>query len=187
MKHNRRNSITYIALVVAVVLPCAVYFCLHRHYSDKVDAMQNAHFILVDKASMTLSLYDYWGERLMCYPVACGLSLGDKQCSGDMRTPEGIFHVVGVEDAAQWTHDFGDGRGETPGAYGPFFIRLECPGFTGIGIHGTCFPESLGTRATEGCIRLDNDDLRRLVPNVRPGMLVVVLPSADDILAAREQ
>ena len=54
------------------------------------------------------------------------------------------------------------------------------PGHTGIGIHGTHAPESIGTRATEGCIRLNNDDLERLVDLIYPPLSVVITPSARD-------
>ena len=59
------------------------------------------------------------------------------------------------------------------------------PGHKGIGIHGTHKPESIGTRDTEGCIRLHNDDLRQLVGHVRVGMTVVILPSWRDALAGQ--
>ncbi|MCR5176958.1 MAG: L,D-transpeptidase, partial [Anaerovibrio sp.] len=63
--------------------------------------------------------------------------------------------------AGDWTHDFGDGKGEIPGAYGKWFISLNT-GWDGIGIHGTHDPASVGTNASEGCIRLRNHDLEEL-------------------------
>ena len=71
------------------------------------------------------------------------------------------------------------------GAYGPYFIRLLTPPHRGIGIHGTHAPESIGTRATEGCIRMNNDDLRELRPYVEPGMKVEILTSEADKAASR--
>ncbi len=44
------------------------------------------------------------------------------------------------------------------------------------GIHGTPFPESIGTRATEGCIRLRNEDITDLKGRVRVGTTVIILP-----------
>jgi lipoprotein-anchoring transpeptidase ErfK/SrfK len=72
-------------------------------------------------------------------------------------------------------HDFGDGKGPVSGAYGPWFIRLET-GWKGIGIHGTHDPGSTGTRASEGCIRMKNDDLLRIVDETSPGTVVVIKP-----------
>ena len=50
------------------------------------------------------------------------------------------------------------------------------PGFRDIGIHGTPFPESIGTRATEGCIRLRNEDILDLKQRVKVGTVVIILP-----------
>ena len=98
-----------------------------------------------------------------------------------MRTPEGIFYVSEIENATTWGHDFKDGKGRIEGAYGPWFIRLEVPGHKGIGIHGTHKPESIGTRDTEGCVRLQNADIDDLRKRVHVGMVVVVVPSLADL------
>ena len=180
MSNSRRHIILYAALGIAIVLPYVGFFCLHKWYTDKAGDIKNARFIIVDKSSMTLSLFDYRGVEMMNIPVACGQVFGDKQKRGDMRTPEGVFRVATIEDASEWKHDFGDGNGEIEGAYGPLFIRLNCGEHKGIGIHGTHLPESLGTRASEGCIRLNNDDLLMLSKQVHPGMVVAVLPPAED-------
>lgn len=95
------------------------------------------------------------------FGVAVGKNRGRKQRAGDNRTPEGMFRIIQIQDSSYWTHDFRDGKGEIKGAYGPWFIRLET-GWRGIGIHGTHDPASIGTNASEGCIRLTNDDLRTL-------------------------
>lgn len=95
------------------------------------------------------------------FDIAVGKNKGQKQKVGDNRTPEGMFKIIQIQNAGYWTHDFRDGKGEIKGAYGPWFIRLET-GWKGIGIHGTHDPASVGTNATEGCIRLRNDELSRL-------------------------
>lgn len=64
--------------------------------------------------------------------------------------------------------------------YGPYFIRLLTPPHEGIGIHGTNDEASIGSRASAGCIRLHNDDLRRLLRYVRIGMPVFITPSECD-------
>lgn len=133
-----------------------------------------ADHIVISKQTMTLKLYDT-GNRLICsFPVATGKNLGNKRRVGDMKTPEGEFTVQQIQPAAHWTHDFGDGKGVIEGCYGNWFIRLKTPPHTGIGIHGTHAPESIGTRATEGCIRLHNNDLDSLKPMVRVGMRVTI-------------
>lgn len=180
LMNKKRHINLYIALGIAVVLPYIGFWGICKWYVNKAEGIKNARFIIADKSSMTLSLYDYRGEELMKVPMACGMAFGNKQKRGDMRTPEGIFHVEGIEDASKWTHDFNDGNGEIEGAYGPLFIRLSCPSHKGIGIHGTHLPGSIGTRASEGCIRIDNDDLMQVAKYVHPGMIVAILPSQED-------
>ena len=146
-----------------------------------------AAYIIISKQDFTLSLYDS-DDRLVCrFPVAVGKNYGNKQRSGDMKTPEGDFSIQQIQPASDWGHDFGDGKGWIPNCYGNWFIRLKTPPHRGIGIHGTHAPESIGTRATEGCIRLRNADLDSLKPLVRVGMSVAILPSDADREADAEQ
>ena len=120
--------------------------------------------ILINKSSHTLSLLK--GDKLIKnYPVATGRNTGDKQRVGDNRTPTGKFKIVSIENASSWSHDFRDGKGKIAGAYGPWFLRLDAKGWRGIGIHGTHDPNSRGTNATEGCIRLSNEDIAELKEN----------------------
>ena len=120
--------------------------------------------ILINKSSHTLSLLK--GDKLIKnYPVATGKNTGDKQRVGDNRTPTGNFKIISIENASSWTHDFRDGKGKIAGAYGPWFLRLDAKGWRGIGIHGTHDPNSRGTNATEGCIRLSNEDIAELKEN----------------------
>ena len=141
--------------------------------------------ISISKQTMELTLYDANNHIIKRYPIACGKNLGNKVKVGDMRTPEGNFSVQEIVNSSHWQHDFKDGKGMIAGAYGPYFIRLLTPPHRGIGIHGTHAPESIGTRATEGCIRMNNDDLRELRPYVEPGMKVEILTSEADKAASR--
>ncbi|MDR1651814.1 MAG: L,D-transpeptidase [Synergistaceae bacterium] len=129
--------------------------------------------VIVDKSSYTMEVFRD-GRAVRRYGVAVGLNAGDKRRVGDMRTPEGEFPIVQIQNASDWTHDFRDGKGQVRGAYGPYFIRLGTPGWTGIGIHGTHAPASIGTNVTEGCIRLGNDDVAELRRIVKIGDKVII-------------
>lgn len=143
------------------------------------DASKAEH-IVVSKQTMTLSLYDS-DDLLICrFGIAAGKNYGNKQRSGDMKTPEGDFYIEQIQAAHTWGHDFGDGKGYIPNCYGNWFLRLKTPPHRGIGIHGTHDPASIGTRATEGCIRLENSDLDSLKQLVRVGMRVRIEPSSLD-------
>ena len=132
-------------------------------------------FIFISKIDMTLTLVNSQGKVVVSYPIACGMNTGQKYMAGDHKTPEGYFLLEKIHDSANWGHDFHDGNGFIKHAYGPYFLRLKT-GFQGIGIHGTHAPNSIGTRATEGCIRLENENVAALEQLVTLGMPVIIGP-----------
>jgi lipoprotein-anchoring transpeptidase ErfK/SrfK len=134
--------------------------------------------ILVKKGEYKLYLLDK-GQPVAVWGVALGKNAGQKTVSGDMKTPDGTFEVDEIDNASTWTHDFGDGKGEIKGAYGPWFLSLNTDKLSGgkwggIGIHGTHDPNSIGTRASEGCIRLQNENLLKLKSVVKVGTKVTI-------------
>ena len=138
-------------------------------------------FIVISKMEQKLYVCEAVGEdtvRLAEYPVCMGKNLGPKERKGDMKTPESTwdkpFEITEIVDASKWTHDFGDGRGQIL-AYGNWFMRLKT-GFSGIGIHGSTNNESsVPGRASEGCIRLNDNDLDTLKEQYAfVGMKVVI-------------
>jgi len=167
-------------LVCVMVGATISWIVCHYHYKSEIRHLNNPRLLLVSKQEMRLRLIDYQGEELFAADIACGLNYGNKRKPGDMRTPEGVFSISKIHDSSSWTHDFGDGKGEIKGAYGPYFIRLAVPGHRGIGIHGTHDSLSIGTRVTEGCVRLKNEDLKELVSLLEIPMTVVITPSAQD-------
>ena len=140
-------------------------------------------FIIIDKPALHLSVYEPQdGDTVLIarYPVCVGKNYGQKEKSGDMKTPEctfdNPFSITEIKPASNWTHDFGDGRGAIL-AYGNWFMRLKTPGHKGIGIHGSTNNESsVPGRGSEGCIRLLNDDLDELKEHYAfVGMKVIIL------------
>lgn len=151
---------------------------------ENVKQADSQYRISISKQTMELTLYDSDNQIVKRYPIACGKNYGNKVKVGDLRTPEGNFTVQEIVNSSHWQHDFKDGKGMIPGAYGPYFIRLTTPPHRGIGIHGTHDDASIGTRATEGCIRMHNNDLRELRPYVKVGMKVEILTSEADKAAS---
>ena len=146
----------------------------------------NAKYLIhIHKQSYRLELYEKNQDKpVRTYGIAVAKNSGDKQRTGDNRTPtswgnavdipksykgakagvtskEVLFRVEEVCDASDWAHDFHDGKGVIQGAYGPWFISLDT-GWDGIGIHGTHDPASIETMASEGCIRLKNSEVAEL-------------------------
>ncbi len=168
---------------IILALPLLLLIGVSYWYYKQLDAVRNSKFIIINKADMTLSQYNYRGDILHKFKVATGKNFGDKTKKGDCKTPEGVFTIDEVVDASSWTHDFKDDElGTITGAYGPYFIRLKVPGQKGIGIHGTHDNSSLGKRASEGCIRLNNKDLSQLVADINANAIVVITPGIEDVV-----
>lgn len=176
----------------------------YKLITDKSKDITNEHnaknkIILVDKQTQKLTVYDAFYGPIKTFDVSTGENPGNKFIKGDLKTPEGVFPIIGVEDASDWTYDFNDGKGPVEGAYGPLFIRLkvdfqnifnnlrfdfkftEKKEFTGIGIHGTNRNDLIGKRASHGCIRLRNEDLIDLKKYLEPGSLVLIIPGKLDL------
>lgn len=132
------------------------------------------NYIVVSKQKLMLYVVNTKQDTLCAINCAVGTNYGNKQEKGDKKTPEGTFKITKIQKSKTWTHDFNDGFGYRKGAYGPWFFRLKVPNFVGIGIHGTCFPNSIGTRSSEGCIRLRNEDILILKQFVYIGMKCII-------------
>lgn len=157
-------------------------------YAGKLLASEYSRFLVVDKASMRVLLYDRYGQEVKAYDMACAKNYGTKHKKADSRTPEGFFSVEGIYNSTDWLFTDDDGRtSKKKGQFGPRFIRLRIPGTSQIGIHGTCSPWSIGHRASHGCIRLTNENILELVELVEPGMPAIVLPGKRDRAVNREE
>lgn len=143
-------------------------------------------FIVVSKKDYYLYVYEPQGRDtvlLARYDIAVARMRGQKRIADDFRTPHGLFRVTKIEDATQWCHDFSDGRGELP-SYGSYFLRLNVAGFKGIGIHGSTNNDaSVPGRASEGCIRLHDADVKDLAEHYAyVGMKVLIKADLVDDL-----
>lgn len=157
----------------------------HRTVYAQAQNRENCFFVVSKVHPEHLNVYEVMDADTLLrasYPVCIALNRGQKERRGDCKTPESHpgkpFRITQIQDASAWEHDFGDGRGSIP-AYGHWFLRLETPGFTGIGIHGsTNNRESIRVgRGSEGCIRLLDEDIIHLKEHyARVGTPVIILP-----------
>lgn len=163
------------------------------------------YLIHIHKKGFQLDLFEKGKQDpIRTYGIAVAKYDGDKQRTGDNRTPTSWGNVVAIPssykgavvgvssskipfrveeivDASSWSHDFGDGKGVIEKAYGPWFISLDT-GWDGIGIHGTHDSKSIGTKASEGCIRLKNEDvseLKEIIYSSNKGIGTRVIISED--------
>ena len=93
------RKILWMVLALLVLTPYIGLYAVKCWYDDKINDIANARFIIVDKEKLQLHLMDYQGNEEKTYGVCCGKNYGNKQVIGDMKTPEGIFHITDIEDA----------------------------------------------------------------------------------------
>jgi lipoprotein-anchoring transpeptidase ErfK/SrfK len=105
-------------------------------------------------------LYLYNGDELFkIYNVGVGRQ---------GRTPEGTFIIKGKQKNPIW---YNEGKaipfGSKENVLGTRWMALKPTGDTnqhlsGYGIHGTWLPETIGTKSSNGCIRMKNNDVNEL-------------------------
>lgn len=118
--------------------------------------------VTVDKAKNTLVLYS--GDvPVKKYSVATG----KKNC-----TPVGTFKITDKLVNPTW---FKTGAILPPGspknALGTRWMGFDKPAY---GIHGTIEPKTIGTQASEGCIRMLNEDVEELYSIIPVGTKVTI-------------
>lgn len=117
-----------------------------------LDVFNSEYNITVDLEQKELTLKQ--GERFIkVYPVAVG--------KPSTPTPTGTWKII------QKTVNPG-------GPFGARWMRLSIP-WGGYGIHGTDEPESIGTAASHGCIRMYNEDVIELYDIVPLGTVVNIV------------
>jgi lipoprotein-anchoring transpeptidase ErfK/SrfK len=160
-------------------IPDAGTVLAYKAVRDTLKKDDKTDVILVSKQDLKLRMIKYHDSTMLTFPIATGLNPGDKKKSGDKKTPEGIFTVYAIHDASDWDYDFHDGKGKIKGSYGKYFIRFK--EHYHIGIHGTHLPETLGSRATDGCVRMHSESIEKIVPLVsRSKTLIIVTPAMED-------
>lgn len=131
--------------------------------ADVVRLRATALRITIDLGDRRLTVHRA-GRRIITAPVAVG--------KPGTPTPRGSFAIAELV------------RTRTPGAFlGPVVFPLtgysetlnEFAGGDGrVAIHGTSLPSLIGSRASNGCIRMLNRDVTRLSRIIRPGVPVTV-------------
>lgn len=159
--------------MISFIIKCIQVISITFIFTISISA---ENLIIIDKPTLQLYVVNESNDTILTVPVCIGRNLGNKMCNGDMRTPEGNFRIIQIQNSSKWTHNFHDGKGERKEAYGPWFLRLNTYPYLSIGIHGTCFPESVPSRNSEGCIRLLNSDINKLYNLVRVGTEVIITP-----------
>ena len=180
-----KNSIDSAAYFAGILPQMAVD---NLDYTKRLLKNTFDYFIVVDKPSMFVVLFDKYGCEVKAYKMACSRYFGTKHRRRDNRTPEGFFTAEGIYNSTDWLYTNDDGyTSPIRGQFGPRFIRLKTPVTSQVGIHGTGSPWSLGRRVSHGCIRLQNENILDLVKYAKPGMPIIVNPSEYDQKVNKEE
>ncbi len=118
---------------------------------EKLKVSTAEYSIRVDKSDHTLTLLSD-GKFFKAYPVAVGKT--------NSLTPVGSFSIDSKLENPTWFHK---GKaipsGEPENILGTRWLGFSIPSY---GIHGTTLPETIGSDATSGCIRMFNKDVEEL-------------------------
>jgi lipoprotein-anchoring transpeptidase ErfK/SrfK len=127
--------------------------------------------IVITRGVNTLKLYD--GRRLVrTFHVATGQAI--------YPTPSGVWRIVDKQrnpwwyppTTSAWAHGL---KPIPPGPGNPLGTRWMGLDASGVGIHGTNAPASIGYSASHGCVRMQVPEAEWLFQHVHLGTPVVVL------------
>ena len=134
--------------------------------------------IVINLPEMRMYYYPKNGGRVMTFPIGIGKI-------GKTIPIENTF-ITRKKINPTWTppkdiREFNEQQGITlpkvmpagpDNPLGPYAIYLRIPTFL---IHSTIFPESIGRRASFGCIRMNESDIKQFFPLVEPGTPVAIV------------
>ncbi len=120
-------------------------------------------------------------KQVLTHPISIGRV--------DWDTPLGKTEIIAKKENPTWTppqsiKDEHAAKGETlpdvvaagpDNPLGLFALRLGVPGYL---IHSTNKPYGVGMRVSHGCIRMYPEDIEKLFPQVKKGMVVYIVNQA---------
>jgi len=134
--------------------------------------------IVINLAEMRLYYYPPGTNEVMTFPIGIGrigktipirnTIISHKKVNPTWTPPEDI-RKFNAEQGIQLPKVMAAGPDNPLGPYG---IYLGIPTYL---IHSTIFPESIGRRASFGCIRMNEGDIKQFFPIVTPGTPVEII------------
>jgi hypothetical protein len=151
----KRRTIWFLAFILIVLLTLSIQLTLFFPFKQKQDTSlqnqtQKKYMIYVDVENCKLYLLEN-GACTREYWVSPG--------AWDTPTPLGLYKII-----------FKDTWGE---GFGGYWMGLDIP-WGQYGIHGTIFPELLGSHASHGCIRMRNEQIKELYDIIPLGTSVFI-------------
>ncbi|WP_025699288.1 L,D-transpeptidase, partial [Paenibacillus forsythiae] len=164
---SRRRTLS---LMLALVLLCTGIFAGEAHAAG---TQVDTQMIVVNKKVNMLAFFD-GGKLVKEFPVATG-----KERS---LTPEGRFKIVNkIKNRPYYKEHIPGGDPANP--LGDRWLGLDAYGTRGTtyAIHGNNKESSIGKYVSAGCIRMHNDDIHWLFPQVKKNTTVVITSTTLDM------
>jgi len=142
--------------------------------SYKADAKLSAHTIVIDTTERMAAVYSEKEVMLAAFPITPGkpefIPVGEWTVKTIMNTPSFRYDKQFLEQGVR-----GDEAYQIPpGPNSPVGIIWCGISKSGIGLHGTALPRTIGRAQSAGCVRFANWDAIRLPTLIRPGSRVIV-------------
>lgn len=127
--------------------------------------------ILIEKSEKMMTLYDTMGCVVKTYKVRLGIDEGPKQCEGDMKTPEGTYHITEKRNSKYHKFlalDYPNAKDKKRAK------ELGCNPGSAIGIHS--WIEGLPKEHSQGCITVwTKDEILEINDLVKVGTKVTIV------------
>lgn len=142
--------------------------------SYKADTTLSSHTIVIDTTERMAAVYDAKEVMLAAFPITPGkpqfIPVGEWSVKTIMNTPSFRYDKQFLEEGVR-----GDEAYQLPpGPNSPVGIIWCGLSKSGIGLHGTALPRTIGRSRSAGCVRFANWDAIRLPQLIRPGSRVIV-------------
>lgn len=133
--------------------------------------------VTVDKGRQQLHVFNLSNQLEKSYDSTCttGQKTGAKEISGDLRTPEGLYFVVGKISAKLDFMEYGDIAYALN--YPNPIDRLD--GKTGHGIWIHSRGRAITPTETRGCVAVNLDDMDRLAAQLATGTPVILAETVE--------
>jgi lipoprotein-anchoring transpeptidase ErfK/SrfK len=140
----------------------------------KEDKTLSSHIIVVDTTERMAAVYTSDEMMVAAFPITPGkpqfIPVGTWKVQSMMTTPSFRYDKQFLEEGVRGEEAFQ----LPPGPNSPIGIIWCGLSKSGIGLHGTALPRTIGRTRSAGCVRLANWDAIRLPTLIRPGTKVIV-------------
>ncbi len=145
-----------------------------QYQGFKEDAVLSRHTVVIDTTERMGAVYDEKEIMIAAFPITPGkpqfIPHGQWKIVNMTTTPDFRYDKKFLEEGQRGT----EAMHIPPGPNSPVGIFWAGLSKSGIGLHGTASPRTIGRAQSAGCVRFANWDAIRLPTLVRPGSPVIV-------------